>query len=239
VRTPACFVLAHGRALRMYSETGGASKGLLPLDERTTILSNLLDACHAQGLDPVLTVGPDDDRLSAFAAGRRMVHTEPSGYIVDVARLSAGAGDVIVLDCDTVADPMAIGAALQVLLTSASPCTLALSALPLSDDPRSIRPLVRDGCLAGLSSESHVPRTTGIYRFQGEALEDIRRFVHHGRGTFHDYIETAALMLQPMAVHVMSIAFNVNWPADYYAARKWWNESQRASWQVKAIPVPA
>lgn len=224
---PRCFVLAHGRALRLQSETGGASKGLLPLDEQTTILTNLLGACHTQGLDPILTVRPDDDRLAEFAAGRRTAHMQPRGYIVDVASLSADADDVVVLDCDTVAGPAALRTALQALLASASDCTLALAARPLSDDPRSIRPLVGGGRLIGLSSDPHVPRTAGLYRFQDGALDDIRRFVRRGRGTFHDFMEWSARRSRPMAVHVMDIAFNINWPADYHAARTWWNQPQQ------------
>jgi hypothetical protein len=227
VTIPRCIVLAHGRALRLSRETGGASKGLLSLDDRTTILTNLLDACHAQGLDPILTVRPGDRRLAEFATDKRAILMKPGGYIVDVVSLSAGTDDVIVLDCDTVAEPVAVQSALQALLASTSDCTLALAARPLSNDPRSIRPVLERGRLTRLSDDPCVPRTTGLYRFEGDTLESMRRFVNRGCGTFHDFMEWSALWSRPMAVHVMEIAFNVNWSTDYHAARTWWNQPQR------------
>jgi molybdopterin-guanine dinucleotide biosynthesis protein A len=226
VTTPRCLVLAHGRALRLHSETGGSSKGLLPLDARTTILDNLLDACAAVGLDPLLTVRPDDDRMAAFAAARRTVAAhprQPGGYIVDLAALSTGAHDVIAIDCDTVAAPYALREALGALLASPVPVAMALAAAPLSDDPRSIRPVRRAGRITGLSADPSVPRTAGLYRFRGAALDDLRAFVARGGGTFHDYMERAAAVEMPLDAHVMDLAHNVNWPADHLAARAWWS----------------
>lgn len=243
VKVPLCLVMAHGRGLRLHGVSGGACKGLLALDHRTSILSNLLSACDATGLKPVVIARPEDHDLHRFAIGRPVVDAQPRGYIVDIADLAGAVDDVVILDCDTVAEPQALRSALRAMLHSTSECTVTVAAQPLSDDPRSIRPVISHGRIVDLSDSPSVPRTTGIYRFRGGALDDIRSFLARAGGTFHDFMGWYRDENRPMSVHTMDLAFNVNWPEDYEAARTWWSlvrdgHDERVDSSITAAKIP-
>jgi hypothetical protein len=211
--------------MRLQTLTAGTTKGLLSLDARTTILSNLLNACDAVSLNPVLTVNPNDHIVRERTPGRQHTSAWPKGYINDIASVSVDLDDAIFIDCDTVALPVDLRASLLWLMRSECDFSLTLSRTPYSDDPRSIRPITRDGRLIDLSFDPHIPRTAGIYRFKGRALHDIKVFAASGAGTFHDFFDFSASLSRPTALHVIDTAYNVNWPNDLMAARGWWRLS--------------
>ena len=219
----ACFILAHGFGSRLYGRTGAPSKGLLRLDENTTILCNLLRACRSEGLKPVVTVRPDDAVMAAYSTPHDRQCFNPNGYIMDLTQISQGLDDIIVVECDIVAHPKRLQDALRSLLQASGDCALTLAANPLTTDPRAIRPIIINERLRRLSEDPRCPRTTGLYRFRGHTLEDMRRFVTEHRGTFHDFMVASALCARAMTAHTLDLAFNINAPSDLNQARRWWN----------------
>jgi len=219
---PSSFLVAHGLGQRVQALTSGGCKGLLPLDSSVSIASNLLSACRTAGLDPVIVGRPDDPRLQDLAALGELQLRSPRGYINDVSFLSRDMRDIIIVDCDTVASPDSIRAAVGALLTSRADLAMVLSASPVSEDPRAIRPIVSNGRLVGLSQDVLRARTAGMYRFRGGILDTLRMFAAAQRGTFHDLLALLVEWRVAMETHVIDIAFNVNRDDDYAAAVSWW-----------------
>lgn len=230
VHVPPVVIPAHGPGSRMRDVTGGAPKTLVEIDGEP-ILRRLLRAADTIADAAVIVYArPDDRKVPDYVEGLNLSHVTvrhrpANGYLVDLMEISADVGEEFtVLDSDLMTPHndlvRFLGSARTVHADKAF--VVAVSKTPPSSDPRSIRfASADDGKVELVPGErSSIARSIGAYHWRADAVRAARSYLAETSGTFHGFVTRVPSLPWRVGLVEVSMAINVNTPADLKLARQ-------------------